>query len=259
MVANKSQEILDDALTRLQGIWRSPIPLARFELEIVRLERVIKEFRRHEPVRAFYLLGLASTLRDDRESMRVHFNNALAHSGNDADVRHGFAACLSRLGFYAEARKQYEILYNDDQEDLGVLAELIISSLASGRIQDGVKWIGHWSQINPDRPFEEAETIAKSGALLEKFGISDDHVERLQSLAMNILEKECKEIKTINYRGVPEEDPEWIDANLVLDDSEEEVERLNNQLNHLMACTPTPDRLAELLVFNFTKDEAAAI
>ncbi|MBF0454175.1 MAG: hypothetical protein HQL72_05070 [Magnetococcales bacterium] len=259
-MAINSQEILDDALTRLQGIWSSPFPLFRFELEIKRLEKVIKEHRRRDPVRAFYLLGLAATLRESKEEMRAHFNNALNHSGNDPDVRHGFAACLSRLGFYIEARKQYEILHNEDPEDLGVLAELIISALASGRIQDGVRWISHWSQVNPDRPFEEAETIEKSGALLEKFGISDDHVERLQSLAMTILEKERKEIKTINYRGIPEEDPEWIDANLVVDESdEEEVRRLNGQLNQMLASTPTPRRVAELLVFNFSSDEAKSV
>ena len=159
------------------------------------------------------------------------------------------------MGFYIEARKQYEILHQHDPDDLGVLAELIISALASGRIQDGVRWIEHWSKINPNRPFEEAETIARSGALLEKFGISDDHVERLQFLAMNILEKERKEVKTINYRGIPDEEPKWIDASLIVDDSREEVDRLNGKLNKMLACTPTPRRVAELLIFNFTTDE----
>lgn len=258
-MATNCQELLDDALSRLQGIWRSPIPLFRFELEIKRLERSIKKFRVQDPVRAFYLLGLAATLREDKEEMRSCFNNSLTHSGNDPDVRHGYAACLSRLGFYVEARKQYEILHVDEPEDLGVLAELIISSLASGRIQDGVRWIGQWSTLNPERPFEEAETIAKSGALLEKFGISDDHVERLQGLAMKILEQERKEVKTINYRGIPEEEPEWIDASLVVDDSEEEIERLNGQLNRMLANTPTPPRLAELLVFNFANEVVKSV
>jgi hypothetical protein len=249
---------LDQALTRLQGIWRSPVPLSQFDFEIRRLEKSILECRRKDPIRSFYLLGLAATLRDDKSGMRSHFNNALIHSGNGPDVRHGFAACLSRLGFYIDARKQYEILYQENPEDLSVLAELIISALASGRIQDGIHWISCWSKVSPGRPFKEAETIAKSGALLDKFGISDDHVEHLQTLAMNILEKERKEVKTINYRGIPEEEPEWIDASLIVDDSEEEVERLNGQLNRMLASTPTPRRVAELLVFNFATDEASS-
>ena len=252
-----NQAVLDDALNRLQDIWRSSLPLSQFEFEVRRLEKIVKEFRRKEPVRAFYLLGLAATLRENKKAMLISFNNALTHSGNDPDVRHGFAACLSRLGAYAEARKHYEILHRQEPADLGVLAELIISTLASGRVQDGVRWIGQWSRINPNRPFEEAGTIAKSGALLEKFGISDDQVEHLQSLAMNILEKERKEVKTINYRGIPAESPKWIDASLVVDDSPEEVDRLNGQLSQMIAQTPTPRRVAELLVFNFATDEAS--
>ena len=258
-MANDSQDILDTTLTRLQGIWKSPFPIFRFELEIKRIENSVMEYRRRDPIRAFYLLGLAATLQEDGLGMKSHFSNALIHSMNDSDVRHGFAACLSRLGFYAEARRQYEILYNGDPDDLAILAELIIASLASGRIQDGVRWIGDWSRLNPDRPFEEAATIVKSGALLERFGISDDHVEGLQLMAMKILAQECKEVKTINYRGIPEEDPEWIDASLVLDDSEEEVERLNRQLNRMLSNSPTPRRIAEVLVFNFSRVEAKSV
>ncbi|MBF0357146.1 MAG: hypothetical protein HQL70_00990 [Magnetococcales bacterium] len=254
-----NQEVLDDALTRLQGIWSSPLPFFRFELEVKRLERVIKGYRQNDPIRAFYLLGLVATLQEDKDGMMNNFYNSLIHSNNDPDVRHGFAACLSRMGNYIEARKQYEIIYQHDQKDLGVLAELIISSLASGRIQEGVRWITRWSQINPERPFKEAESIAKNGALLEKFGISDDHVEHLQSLAMNILEKERKQIKTINYRGIPEVSPERIDATLIVDDSPEEVERLNSKLNKMMATSPTPGRVADVLVFNFVTDEASGL
>ncbi len=256
MVTN-NKAALDNALTLLQKLWSSSQAPFMIEFQVRRQEKIIKEFRRHEPVRAFYLLGLAATLREDRKGMHGNFKNALIHSAYDIDVRHGYAACLSRMGMYADARKHYEIIHRKDPSDLSVLAELIISSLASGRVQDGVHWIGEWSKVNPNRPFQEAETIARSGALLERFGISDDHVERLQTLAMNILEKERKEIKTINYRGMPEEAPQWIDAQLVVDDSPEEVERLNGQLNRIMAGTSTPSRVADLLVFNFSTDEAS--
>jgi len=247
-----SNKILDDALSRLQGIWASPIDVSRFEFELKRLERVVAEHRRQEPVRAFYLLGLIATLNEDHHAMRSHFHNALLHSGGDADVRHGFGACLARLGFYSEAREQYETLYEAYPDDLDLLAELIVSSLAAGRIQDGVRWIQRWSQLNPDRPFEEAETISQSGALLEKFGISDDHVERLQGLAMGILERERKEVKTINYSGVPLENPEWIKADLVVDESEEVVEELNGKLSNALTRNATPRRVAEVVVFGFS-------
>ena len=247
-----SEEILDGALARLQGIWASPIHTGRFEFELKRLERIAAEHRRHDPVRAFYLLGLIATLKEDAEVMRGHFRNALLHSGDDTDVRHGFGACLARLGYYSEAREQYELLYRETPDDLDLLAELIVTSLAAGRIQDGVRWIQQWSKLNPDRPFEEAETISQSGALLEKFGISDDHVERLQGLAMGILERERKEVKTINYRGVPLENPEWIQADLVVDESAAVVDELNGKLSTVLNRASTPPRVAEVVVFGFS-------
>ncbi|MEO5346607.1 MAG: hypothetical protein H7834_09550 [Magnetococcus sp. YQC-9] len=230
MIHQDHDEILDNLLARLQGIWASPIESFRFEFELKRLEKVIGEFRRHEPVRAFYLLGLTATLLEEGEKMRAHFKNALWHSHNDPDVRHGYAACLARLGAIAEARDQYRILHKEEPEDLDVLAELIVTTLASGRIQEGVRQMSTWSRLNPSRPLEEAASIARNGALLERFGISDDDVERLQQLALRILEKERKEIKTINYTGVPEEDPSWIRADLVVEDSAEAVAALNLKL-----------------------------
>ncbi|MBF0145638.1 MAG: hypothetical protein HQL84_06725 [Magnetococcales bacterium] len=253
-MSENTEQVLDQVLARVQGIWASPIPTSRFEFELKRLVRVVKEYRRREPTRAFYLLGLLATLLEDPQTMRASFKNALVHSGNDFDVRHGFGSCLARLGFFSESRNQYEILYHENPEDLDVLAELIVSSLAAGRIQEGVKWIQCWSELNPDRPFEEAETIAKSGALLEKFGISDDQVERLQGLALKILEKERKEVKTINYRGMPEENPQWIDASLVLDEPADVVEELNSKLASALSSTATPRKVADLVVFNYARE-----
>ncbi|MBF0628034.1 MAG: hypothetical protein HQL91_07420 [Magnetococcales bacterium] len=256
MMSDQSRdELLDGILARLQGIWASPMELHRFEFELRRLERVIGEHRRHEPVRAFYLLGLAATLLEDANRMRAHFKNALWHSGNDPDVRHGYGACLARLGQFFEAREQYRILYEENPGDLNLLAELIMTTLATGRIQEGVRWMGEWSRLNPTRPMEEAESIAKSSALLERFGVSDDDMERLQRLAMGILERERKEIKTINFIGFPEDDPSWIQADLVLDDSEEVVEALNHKLADVCKIS-APPRLAELVVFNYTNGEA---
>ncbi|MBF0133852.1 MAG: hypothetical protein HQL75_14865 [Magnetococcales bacterium] len=253
-MSDDTEEVLDQILARVQGIWASPIPKERFQFELRRLEQIVQQYRRKEPTRAFYLLGLLATLREDDAGMRSCFRNALTHSGNDFDVRHGYGSCLARLGFFSEARVQYEILYQEDPEDLDVLAELIVSALAAGRIQEGVKWIHCWSEMNPDRPFEEAETIAKSGALLEKFGVSDDQVERLQALALKILEKERMEVKTINYRGMPEENPQWIDASLVLDEPEDVVEKLNSKLASVLSTNATPRRVADLVVFNYSKE-----
>lgn len=253
-MSDKTDQLLDTILARVQGIWASPIPTEHFSFELHRLVRVVKEHRRKEPMRAFYLLGLLATLQEDDQTMRSCFKNALIHSGNDFDVRHGFGSCLARLGFFSEARIQYETLFQENPDDLDVLAELIVATLASGRIQEGVKWIHCWSSLNPDRPFEEAETIAKSGALLEKFGVSDDQVERLQCLALKILEKERKEVKTINYRGMPEEDPQWIDASLVLDEPDDVVEDLNSKLASALSTTSTPRKVADLVVFNYAKE-----
>ncbi|MBF0428181.1 MAG: hypothetical protein HQL94_04600 [Magnetococcales bacterium] len=254
MIIQSSDEILDGVLARLQGIWASPIGVERFEFELKRLERVVGEYRRQEPVRAFYLLGLAATLQEDAKSMRSHFKNALWHSGNDPDVRHGYGACLARLGFFSESREQYQILYREDQGNLDLLAELIVTSLAAGRIQEGVRWIEEWSRYNPERPIEEAESIAKNGALLERFGVSDDDVERLQRLAMGILERESKEVKTINYTGMPPEDPQWISADLSVNEPEDVVEVLNHKLAGVFKSS-TPPKLAELVVFGYSSNE----
>ncbi|MBF0127340.1 MAG: hypothetical protein HQM02_09035 [Magnetococcales bacterium] len=254
-MANKSsEEILDGVLARLQGIWASPISTERFEFELKRLERIAMEYRRQEPVRAFYLLGLVATLQEDARQMRAHFKNGLWHSDNDPDVRHGYGACLARLGFFSEAREQYQILYEENRGDLDLLAELIVTSLAAGRIQEGVRWIQEWSRLNPERPIEEAESIARNGALLERFGVSDDDVERLQKLATGILERERTDVKTINYTGIPPENPQWISADLVVDESEEVVEALNHKLAGVLNKTASPPRLAELVVFGYSSD-----
>lgn len=248
-----TDEILDGALSRLQGIWASPIPLERFEFELKRLERVVQGYRRQEPIRAFYLLGLTATLQEDHAKMHAHFKNALWHSDNNADVRHGYGACLARLGCFSDAREQYHLLYQDNQGDLNLLAELIVTSLAAGRIQEGVRWIQEWSHFNPERPIEEADSIARNGALLERFGVSDDDVERLQKLAMGILERERKDVKTINYTGVPPENPQWINADLVVDESEEVVEELNSKLARAYKSS-SPPKLAELVVFGYSSE-----
>jgi tetratricopeptide (TPR) repeat protein len=255
MIEQSRDEILDGFLTRLQGIWASPIETGRFEFELKRLERLIAEHRRQEPVRAFYLLGLTATLQENAQKMRHHFQNALWHSNHDPDVRHGFGACLARMGFFFEAREQYRILYEENPGDLDLLAELIVTTLATGRIQEGVRWMGEWSRLNPTRPLEEADSIAKSGALLERFGVSDDDMERLQQQALGILERERKEIKTINFTGIPPDDPCWIQADLMVEDSEEGVEALNYKLADVCKIS-APPRLAELVVFNYSSTEA---
>ncbi|MBF0191034.1 MAG: hypothetical protein HQL99_07770 [Magnetococcales bacterium] len=247
-------EILDGILARLQGLWASPIPMERFEFELKRLERVIGEHRRQEPVRSFYLLGLIATLQEKADLMRSCFKNALWHSHNDPDVRHGYGACLARLGQFFEAREQYRILYEDNPGDLDLLAELIVTTLATGRIQEGVRWMGEWSRINPARPIEEADSIAKNGALLERFGVSDDDLERLQRLALGILERERKDVKTINFTGIPPDDPCWIQADVVVDDTEEGVAVLNHKLADVCKIA-APPRLAELVVFNYSSGD----
>ena len=250
----QDDNILDDVLVRIQRIWGAPAETEsfKFEFELRRLEKVIRAFCRTEPIQSFYLLGLTATLRDDAVATRSHFTNALRHSCQDPDVRRGYGACLVRLRYFAEAREQYEAIFAQDGKDLHVLAELIITSLATGRIQDGVRWIQHWSELNPDRPFEEAESIAKNSELLEKFGISDDHVERLQTLALRILERECRSIKTINYRGVPLDDPEWIMADFVVEESAEVVRDLNGKLSSAITRTPTPHKMAEVVKFSYS-------
>ena len=250
-MAMRSDEILDDVLGRLQGMWVSSVEMGMMEFELRRLEKVVRAFCRREPVRAYYLLGLLATLRGEAVRMRSCFANALRHSAYDADVRRGYGVCLARLRIFAEAREQYEILFAQDGTDLGALAELIVTSLATGRIQEGVRWIQRWSRLNPDRPFEETDAISKSAALLEKFGISDDHVERLQRLALGILERESLDVKTINYRGVPLDDPEWIAADLVVDGSEEVVRGLNGKLSRVLTTNAPPPRLAEVIKFTY--------
>lgn len=245
-------DILDDVLMRLQKIWGAATKAEHFEFEVRRLEKMVRAFRRVEPVRSYYLLGLAAALRENAHAMHAHFTNALRHSNHDPDVRRGYGACLIRLRYFAEAREQYEAIFAHNKKDLGVLAELIITSLATGRIQDGVRWIQRWSELNPESPFEEADAIAKNSALLEKFGVSDDHVERLQQLALTILARECRDIKTINYRGVPTDDPEWIEADFVVDESAEVVRDLNGKLSNAMTQAATPPRMAEVLKFGYS-------
>lgn len=251
-MAMRNSQILDDVLRRLQGVWASSLNVEWLDFELRRLEKIVRGFCRTDPVRAYYLLGLVATLRGDVPGTRACFANALRHSGHDTDVRRGYGVCLVRLRLFAEAREQYESILNQDGEDLDVLAELIVTSLATGRIQEGVRWIQKWSELNPDRPFEEADNVAKSAALLERFGISDDHVERLQRLALGILERESMDVRTINYRGVPVEDPEWISADLVVDESEEVVEGLNGKLSKVLTTNAPPPRLAEVIKFSYS-------
>lgn len=254
----QDNDILDDVLVHLQRIWVSPKTTDQFEFELRRMEKITRAFCRTEPIRAYYLLGLAATLRKDAETMRAHFINALRHSGQDPDVQRGYGACLTRLRFFTEAREQYEALYANNSEDLGILAELIITSLATGRIQDGVRWIQRWSELNPERPFGEAGAIAKNSALLEKHGISDDHIEHLQRLALSILEREQKDIKTINYRGVPLDDPEWILADFVVEESDDVVKDLNGKLSSAVTHA-SPPRMAEVLKFNYSTTRTTSL
>ena len=189
--------------------------------------------------------------------MRACFLNALRHSGHDSNVRRGYGVSLVRLRYFAEAREQYEAIFTQDAEDLDVLAELIVTSLATGRIQDGVRWIQRWSALNPEHAFGEGDSIAKSAALLEKFGISDDHVERLQRLALGILERELLSIQTIHYQGVPLDDPKWISADVMVDESEEVVQGLNGKLSQVLSSTAPPPRLAEVIKFTYSTSNKA--
>ena len=248
----RNDKMLDDVLVRLQGVWVSSSDVEWLEFELRRLEKIVRAHCRVDPVRSYYLLGLISTLRGDVAGTQACFANALRHSGHDTDVRRGYGVCLVRLRHFAEAREQYTAILERDGEDLDVLAELIVTSLATGRIQEGVRWIQRWSELNPDRPFEEADTVAKSAALLERFGISDDHVERLQRLALGILERESMDVRTINYRGVPLDDPEWISADLVVDESEEVVKGLNGKLSQVLTTNSPPPRLAEVIKFTYS-------
>ncbi|MBF0142754.1 MAG: hypothetical protein HQL57_09955 [Magnetococcales bacterium] len=246
----QTEEFLNLALGRLQEIW-TEASIAPFELELMRLERGTKERCRKEPARAFYLLGLIATLRGNAMACRSHFNNAIRHSGDDCDVRQGFAAALGRMGLYSEAREQYEILHRRNPRDLDLLAELVVTSLASGRIQEAMAWIGQWTLLSPNHPFEEAESIAKKCAFLRRHQISDDDVESLQKIALGILDRENRSLRTINYLGCPEEDPDWITAELVLEESEEVVRDLNGRLKSVIASKSPPTGVAELVQFEY--------
>ena len=251
-MTTQDENILDDVLVRLQEIWGTPPgTVMSLEFELRRLGRCVRAFCRTKPVRSYYLLGLVATLQEDVAAMRAHFTNALLHSRHDPDVRRGYGACLLRFRYFSEAREQYKMIFAEEPENLDILAELIMTSLATGRIQEGVYWIRRWSELNPERPLEEADAIAKNGLLLEKFGVSDDHVERLQRLALTILERECRNIKTINYRGVPSDDPEWIMADFVVDESAEVVEDLNGKLSSAMYAS-TPSRVAKVVKFGYS-------
>ncbi|MBF0428658.1 MAG: hypothetical protein HQL94_07010 [Magnetococcales bacterium] len=248
----RDEHILDEALKSLQTIWASSEGVERWEFELRRQEKIIRAFCRPSPVRAYYLLGLVATLRQDVTAMHACFRNALVHSAHDPDIQRAYGICLVRFGFYTEAREQYEAILSRHGEDVETLAELIITSLATGRIQEGVRWMQRWSRLSPDRPFDEMDAICKSAALLERYGISDDHVERLQRLATAILARESLNVQTIHYRGVPLEDPEWIAADLVVDESEEVLEGLNSKLSRILHTNAPPPRLAEVIRFSYS-------
>ncbi|MBF0183795.1 MAG: hypothetical protein HQM06_05300 [Magnetococcales bacterium] len=243
--------LLDESLASLQTIWASSAGLDRWEFELRRQEKIIRSFCRPSPVRAYYLLGLVATLRQDVANVHSCFRNALLHSAYDADIQRGYGICLVRLRYFAEAREQYEAILSRHGEDLETLAELIITSLATGRIREGVEWMQRWSHLNPDRPFDEMDAIAKSAALLERYGISDDHVERLQRLATAILARESLNVQSIHYRGVPLEDPEWIAADVIVDESAEVLEGLNGKLSRILQSNAPPPRLAEVIKFTY--------
>ncbi|WP_130472264.1 hypothetical protein [Candidatus Magnetaquicoccus inordinatus] len=248
----RDEHVLDEALQSLQSIWASSAGWERWEFELRRQEKIIRGFCRTSPARAYYLLGLVATLRQDVVAMHSCFRNALLHSSYDADIQRGYGICLVRLRFFTEAREQYEAILARHGEDLETLAELIITSLATGRIQEGVRWMQHWSQLSPDRPFEEMDAIAKSAALLERYGISDDHVERLQKLATAILARESLKVQSIHYRGVPLEEPQWIAADMIVDESEEVLEDLNGKLSRILHTNAPPPRLAEVIKFTYS-------
>lgn len=245
-MATNDRNLLDFALERLQGLWSSSLALSQYELEVRGLERCVREYRRQDPVMAFYLLGLAATLRRKEKEVRSHFKNALIHSGYDPGVRCSYAACLSRMGLFQEACGEYEILHRQDPEDLGVLAELIVSSLAMGEIQSGLRWIDIWSRIRPVHASAETEMSGKSRAL-ETLTISADHVERLQSLALQILEKERKEIRTARYRGYPL-------AGLRRSEQKREVRQFGHTLGQVVAADEDTDRENNLLFLDPARD-----
>ncbi|MBF0367915.1 MAG: hypothetical protein HQL52_00500 [Magnetococcales bacterium] len=251
-----TQETWNRMLGRLQEIWTMADP-APFELELKRIEVLARDHRKYVPVRAYYLLGLIAALKHNPEMVKSAFKNALVHSSQDDDVQGGYAACLARLGHYSESRLIYKSLFKNNPKDLDYLAQLITTTLASGRIQEAMTWIEYWSRLSPRKPFDAAAKVAKKCQFLQKNGISDDAVEALRQHACQILEREGKSIKVIQYLGHPEHDPTYISADLVLDEPEEVVEVLNNKLKGSLAKAPTPPKIGELIVFGFTTDKQA--
>ncbi|MEO5377370.1 MAG: hypothetical protein H7832_06255 [Magnetococcus sp. DMHC-6] len=247
------QESIRQTLTRLQVIWAEP-EIAPFEIELKRLEKHTRPFCRHDPVRAYYILGLIATLKGSTQEMQDCFRIALLHSGQDEGVLDGYASCLGRLGLYSESKIQYEILYKNNATDMDYLAQLILTSLASASIQEAMRWIDHWSVLNPNKSFAQTDPIAKKTLFLQQNGISDNDIKKLRQRAFDVLAKENKFIKNIEYL-VQDDHSEYMNhTSHTLEETEDMVRHFNQPLTKELSGQPALPQVAELVVLGSQLD-----
>lgn len=177
-MAQEQASKASDLITRLNDLHK---PGSRDQFAIRRVEKEVESLRDVDRDHYYEFKGIIATLRNDPDEMSAQFKKALNITGFRTEVSWNFAISLSSLGFYIEARKNYEKILDDLKGNPEFLFKFINISFVSGHFIQARDMIQDWKKLIPNEKFKLEKSITECANFLVSEGISENQVEWLSS------------------------------------------------------------------------------
>lgn len=174
------------------------------------LEKLAEKARQNEPSTAFSILGGIAALRNDSETMRHHYEDAIRHTEGNPMVRLNYGICLRYCGAHALAYEQHLLAVGLNNTDPLFLGALLGSCMGAGRFQEAFNCLGDLQRLKADVPLSLCENLEKITALLRQTHLSDTEVGAALSPVDTLLWQSKVPVKGVVAEIFHEDGEPWV-------------------------------------------------
>ena len=221
------------------------------ELEIQRIRSEVDRLMQTDPAQSHALHGALAALTEDPQEVRRRFGIALKMKPHDPILWCNYSAMLYWMGFFSEACPAARRAHELAPTNLGFLDELISQLARALRFVEANKLLTTRDALNPEKPFDESESIGTIGRFVQERGIDDDSAARVMIAAMQVMHDSGVFRVVPSLELLSDEETEWLSGRLNVHRSLDEVMRLNESLAENLASNNLRDTVIENVVLMF--------
>jgi len=177
-----------------------------------------KALCRVDPFSGYLVLGMIATLERNVDEMHNHYRRAFKLNPANPVGYHNYAVSLGKLGIYSEYITYAHKAYETNRGDLNSLEFLIDTSLIVGQIYQANQLLDEWNRLCPKRSNPSSAGIENAIKIMENHGITQDDVEKIQQIAVSLLQKRNIYIHLTHFQVKRHEGEGWIQYVYELDD-----------------------------------------